>query len=256
MIFDCHTHWSDDFDPNSTHDPSCWLKTLDLYGITHAIVLPTAGLFSDEHIVSDNDAVAAVCANSRGRMLPFCTVNAANPKRAMKELGRCLHQLAFRGIKFHPWVQGRSVNLPVMDEIAEAAAEVGVPILFHDGTPPFSLPSQIALLARRHPKTQVILGHSGLLEYTRESIAVVNATSNLWACLCSPHLAGLKMLIQECPSDRLLWGSDFGFSLVDLMSYRFRMMDLLGLSNAQKRAIFEVNPTRLLRVGDQPAAVR
>lgn len=246
MIFDCHTHWIDDFDTSGRQDPSLWLRMIDPYGITHAIVLPTAGLFSDERVVSDNDTVAAVCAKSGGRMIPFCTVNTMNPKPAMAELDRCLGKLGFRGVKFHPWVQGRSVNLPVMDEIAERSGAAGVPVLFHDGTPPFSLPSQIALLAKRHPRTQMVLGHSGLLEHYREAVAAAQSTPNLWACLCSPHVAGLRTLIRECPTDRLLWGSDFGYRVLDLLSYRFRMMDVLGLTEAQRQAIFEGNPKRLL----------
>ena len=56
-----------------------------------------------------------------------------------------------RGVKLHPWLQGFSAHEPGLDPLCEVAAAAGVPILFHDGTPPFSTPLQLASLARRHP---------------------------------------------------------------------------------------------------------
>ncbi len=181
-------------------------------------------------------------------MLPFCTACIWEPVDGPAEVRRCLAELNFRGVKFHPWLQGCSVSSPVMDEIAEIAAEYEVPVLFHDGTPPFSLPSQMALLAQRHPRTQVILGHSGLMEHYREAAAAVQSTDNLWACLCGPHLAGMRHLLEHCPLDRLLWGSDAGYAIADVYQYRDPLMELLGLTDTQREAIYDVNPKRLLRL--------
>lgn len=246
MIVDCHTHWGIPFQDRDGSDPTRWLKLLDDAGVTHAIVLPTLGLFDAGMIAKDNDDVIAACARSDGRMVPFCTVNTWLREPALAELERCLGKLKFRGVKFHPWLQGQTVSGPVMDEVCEAAAAYNVPILFHDGTPPFSLPSQQALLAQRHPKTQIILGHCGLFEHWREAIAAMRAAPNLWGCLCSPHAEALRHLVRKCDRDRLLWGSDHGFSLDNFYAYRFGLMDLLGLSDADRHAIFTANPARLL----------
>jgi len=221
---------------------------LDPHGITHAVVLPTWGLLHAGKIRADNDDVAAACAASGGRMLPFCTANTWDEKEALAEVERCLSKLRFRGVKFHPWVQGLSVSTTTMDKVAELAVAHNVPMLFHDGTPPFSLPSQIALLAQRHPKARIILGHTGLLEHWREAIAALRATPNLWACLCSPHLGAMKQIVQRCDLDRIVWGSDFGYGLADFFVYRFEVMKLVGLTERQAEMIYDRNPRELLSI--------
>jgi hypothetical protein len=249
MIVDCHTHWGDCFQARDGANPAKWLATFDPYGVTHAIVLPFAGLLDAGKIRADNDAVAAACAASGGRMIPFCTVNSWFPEEAIAELRRCFDRLNFRGIKFHPWLQGQPVNSRGMDEICDIAAEHNAPILFHDGTPPYSLPSQMAMLAKRHPRTQMILGHCGLLEHWREAATAMQVAENLWGCLCGPHVAGMKHLIQRCDTSRLLWGSDFGFNFNDSIDYRLHLLDVLDLSDSLRQAILTNNPTRLLGGG-------
>jgi predicted TIM-barrel fold metal-dependent hydrolase len=246
VIFDCHTHWGDCFRHRDGRNPAQWLGTLDPHGITHAIVLPFASLLDAGRIRADNDDIAAVCAASGGRMIPFCTVNTWFVDEAVTELTRCLGTLGHRGVKFHGWLQGQSASSPGMDEVCEIAAQHDVCVLFHDGTPPYSLPSQIALLALRHPRTQIVLGHCGLLDHWREAIAAMNAAPNLWGCLCGPHVAGMREILRRCDTQRLLWGSDFGFTFSDVIEYRLGILETLGLSDSLRRAILSDNPARLL----------
>lgn len=246
MIFDCHTHWGDCFTERDGLDPQKWLAALDRHGVDRAFVLPFAGLLHDGRIAQDNDQVAAVCRASGGRMIPFCTVNTWYAVDAAGELRRCFEESGFVGIKFHPWLQGAPITSTVMDQVCEVAESHDAPILFHDGTPPFSLPSQVAILARRHPRARMILGHCGMLEHWREAIAVLNSSQNVWGCLCSPHLAAIRQILRCCDTSRLLWGSDFGYSLHDLFDYRLNMMNLAGMDESTRRMIFEENPVRLL----------
>lgn len=246
MIFDCHTHWGDCFQDRDGCDPHNWLATLDRYGVSHAFVLPFAGLIHGRKIIQNNDEVAAACKASNGRMIPFCTVNTWYRDDAVDELTRCFEHLGFRGIKFHPWLQGAPVTSEIMDAVCEIAQQHDAPILFHDGTPPFSLPSQVAVLARRHPRVTMILGHCGLLEHWREAIATLNSSKNIWGCLCSPHPAAIRQIIQRCDNDRLLWGSDYGFTPFDLLDYRLNMMRRLELDEPVLHKILEANPKRMM----------
>ena len=245
---DCHTHWGYQWQERDGEDPSKWLARARKYGVTHSILLPHWGLVHDGKITWEHDQLARVCATSDGQMLPFCTACLWESDEGPAEVRRCLDQMKFRGVKLHPWLQGCSVSSTVMDEIAEIAAEFDVPILFHDGTPPFSLPSQMALLAQRHPRTQIVLGHSGLFEHFREAAAAVRAADNVWACLCGPHAAGMRYLIEHCPIQRLLWGTDAGYGLADVYTYRDQIMDLLDLSAVQRTTIYSENPRQLLRL--------
>lgn len=249
-MFDCHTHWAPCFQNRDGRNPASWIELIRGAGVTHAVILPFTGLIHDGKVAQDNDDLAAVCAHpaAEGRMIPFCTAQISIPDEALAEIRRALGVLKMRGIKFHPWLQGLSPGWAAMDDVCDLAEEFDVPILFHDGTPPFSLPAQMALLAKRHPRVQIILGHTGLFEHWREAIAAVNLTPNLWPCLCSPHVAALKEIVRRCDPQRLLWGSDHGFTLDNFYPYRVGLMDLLGMSDNQREAMFSTNPRRLLKM--------
>ncbi|MEX0641923.1 MAG: amidohydrolase family protein [Pirellulales bacterium] len=247
MIVDAHTHWWTQ--PGASEpDASGWLARARGYGITHAVVLPTLGLLHDGCLRHDHDTLAAVAGQSNGLMLPFCTAQPWQPDEALSEIERCLRDLHFRGIKFHPWLQGASVSSAAMDDICALASQYEVPILFHDGTPPFSLPAQVGLLARRHARVNIILGHCGMLEHWREAIAVLQAVPNLWGCLCSPTAAAMLTLLHRCDPNRLLWGSDVGFGEVDTYPYRLGLMHELGVDPARIDTVLETNPRRLFKL--------
>jgi uncharacterized protein len=247
MLFDAHTHWSSPTGPDD-EGVANWLAPWTRHGVTHGVVLPLDGLYSDSRIRQDNDNVAAACAHSGGGMLPFCTVNPSLGAEAITEFRRCLETLNCRGLKLHPWLQGCSPSAKEIDSLCDVAGDFGVPVLFHDGTPPFGLPSQMALLAHRHPQTTIILGHCGLFEHWREAIDAMHYAENLWGCLCSPHLAALRELLLRADRSRLLWGSDHGFGTVDHLGYRKGLFDLLDLSDDVREAIFCRNPARLFRL--------
>ena len=197
-----------------------------------------------------NDSLAQFVGEADGRAVGFSTVDPNDPGAA-GEIERCVRELDIRGVKLHPWVQGFSAHAPGLGPICEAAAELGVPVLFHDGTPPFSAPLQLAALARRHPKTTVVLGHGGLHDLWREALVAVESTENLHICLCATPPYAMRRLIDRLPLERILFGTDGGLfpevpqQYVDL---RVRQLDSLALSTRQRRAILEENPARLLRV--------
>ena len=159
-LFDAHTHWNGTWNADR-HNPADWLAVWDRHGIARGAVCPLVGLLRDDQLAADNRDVVAACARSGGRMLPFCSVNPSAGPDAVAELGRLVKDLPLAGVKFHPWLQGASLSTPTMDELCELAGGHRLPVLVHDGTPPFSLPSQVALLARRHPRTTFLLGHCG-----------------------------------------------------------------------------------------------
>jgi uncharacterized protein len=253
IFFDAHTHWISGPQPDGGECLGKWLSTWDRQGITHGIAMPLRGLYDDTQIQQENEEIAAAAANSGGRIIPFCTVNPTQGKEAVAELSRCLGELKCRGLKLHPWLQGISLSSKEVDELSEMAGDFSVPVLVHDGTPCFSLPSQAALLARRHPKTTFILGHCGLFEYWREAVAAMRHAENLWGCLCAPHLAAMREIIAHADLDRLLWGSDYGFGGEDHIVYRKGLFDRLELSENQREAIFSRNPSRLFHLEQRSA---
>jgi uncharacterized protein len=153
------------------------------------------------------------------------------------------------GIRLHPWLKGFSSHEPGLDAVCETAAAHGIPVLFHDGTPPFSTPLQLASLARRHRKTAIVLGHGGLHDLWREAIAAVQSNENVHLCMCGTPGYAMRAIVRRCPPERLLFGTDGGLRAEPMPRYavlRIRQLDELGLNDALREAILETNPRRLL----------
>lgn len=247
VIIDCHTHWGMNWQAKCGLDPADWLKVPTRYGIDMAFVYPHAGLYRSECCGSDNESVAAICTRAPHRLIPVCTTWPQAGDEGVQEISRCLETLHMRGIKFHPWVQGFSTADVYLYQICEIAAHFHVPIFFHDGTPCYSLSSQIGGLARQFTKTQFVLGHSGLLWDWRSALEA-SRLPNVWSCLCGPHRRAIELFCDLSDTERLLWGSDYGVAaLSDIVDYRLGLLLRARIVDSLKEKILGVNPLRLLR---------
>jgi predicted TIM-barrel fold metal-dependent hydrolase len=249
-VIDFHVHQPAAFaDGSLPYGASEYAEFVATLGVELSVVFTFDGLRRPG--AAANDSLAEFAAQGNGRYVAFATVD-PNDLDAAAEIARCVRDHGMRGIKFHPWVQAFSAHTPGLDPICEVAAELGIPVLFHDGTPPFSAPLQLASLARRHPLTTVVLGHGGLHDHWREALVAVESTPNLHICLCATPSYAMRALIARCPIERVLFGTDGGLAPEPEQRYvelRVRQLDLLGLSDRQRRAILQDNPRRLLGRG-------
>ena len=245
MIFDCHTHWGMVWEERDREDPAKWLAVLDKHGVDRAIMLGHHNLNRCDHCREDNDRLARLAVRAPGRLIPFGSAWPQMGREAVEEARRCLEHLGHKGLKFHPWLQGFSMSDPVMADICGLAGELNAPVLFHDGTPCYSLPEQVAGLARRFPKTRFVLGHAGLLWNWRSALEAARLP-NVWACLCGPHMRAIEVFCRQADPDRLLWGSDFGFGFADPIEYRLNMFRRAKIPLSLQTKILEENPLRLL----------
>lgn len=244
MIVDCHTHYVGQAYAHLGAGPL--VEGMDRYGVDHAIVFTLDGFFEDSR--KHNDELAGFMAAHPGRLTGFASVY---PRRAdaADEIRRAVTELGMKGVKFHPWLQGFSPVEAFMTPIAETCVELGVPMIFHDGTPPYTTPLQIAVLAERHPELNVILGHSGLLDLWPEALAAARRNENVWLCLCGPPTSALQKLVDGVPHERILFGSDIGFGHDYQERHRLEQVRALDLSDASLEAILGGNAVRLLGLG-------
>ena len=246
MIFDAHTHYGVCFEDRDGTDPTNWLSGLLAEGVERALVCGHRAFLPGGDIPSANDALAKVVARMSDFAVPFATVHPLAGRSALDEAERCLRGHRMKGIKLHPWLQGfASMFGGVMHELCDLCGEAGAPIIFHDGTSNVSMPSQVATLAEAHPGTTFILGHAGLMHLWRQAAEAAALFPNMYVVLCGPHPAALRYICDRVPTERILWGSDYGFAFVNVITYRRRLMDRLGLAQARYRAIMWENAARL-----------
>ena len=109
-----------------------------------------------------NDHMAELQQQFGDAFVALATVNPRDGDEAARELERAVTQLGLKGWKFHGWLQPVSCCDPCIEPVFDAANELRLVVLFHDGTPPFTSSLQIGHLAEQYPHCSMILGHGGL----------------------------------------------------------------------------------------------
>lgn len=247
MITDCHTHYGIPWVDKDGDNPENWLTIPKKYGIEKFFLYGHYNIYRQDKAKEDNDRLARISKKYPDNFIPVATVWPQTEQQAIKEVVRCLDKLGFQMLKFHPWIQGFSLSHPTIKEISDLAGSYRVPIIFHDGTPCYSLPEQIAGLARQFPQTTFILGHGGILWAWRSALEAMKHP-NVWAMLCGSTMRAFEIFCEKTDTDRLLWGSDYGFGLSDSVGYRLHELQQANIKQSIIAKILTVNPTRLLEM--------
>ena len=139
--------------------------------------------------------------------LPFCYVNPMYPEDSVDEIQRCVGDAGMVGVKL--WVARRATD-PGLDPIMEEAIALDVPVLQHawrkttgnlEGE---SFPADVAHLARRHPRSRIIMAHlNGCnargLEAIADCINICIDTSG-----GDPEQGAVELAVARLGADRVL----------------------------------------------------
>lgn len=234
-------------------------------GITYhvASVLGTYGYASPTYFPSPtdvtigNDVMLDIAEREERRVRMYVTVNPNYTDHAIREIERCAARGAI-GVKL---LASRRADDPLLDPIAELAAEHGFPVLHHIWqhrrrewpSQEISDGADLARLAARHPKAAFILAHiGGGGDYAHTFPAVLD-TPNVY-----PDLSGsgvdrgmLDDAVAALGAQRLLWACDL---TMETGLAKLRALDHLGLSEDDLADIRWRNAARLFPRGAFPAA--
>jgi len=245
MIIDAHTHMFEHYLSQKGLAIDDFVAGLQKAGTDKVLLF---GLYESFFGPSSpaNDAIAANAHLYPGSLYPVCTVHPRDGNAAIREMERCASELGMVALKLHPWLQAFSVVEAGMVPILQAAAGLRWPVIFHDGTPPYSTPLQIAYLASQVPECTVILGHSGLSDFPPEALAAARRCPNVYLCLCGVPLNWMRVYVQRLGVNRLLYGSDYPFGGPASLYYYRMKIDALGLSQNDYERVMSGNIRQLI----------
>jgi predicted TIM-barrel fold metal-dependent hydrolase len=252
MIIDFHCHygsWGGLRSPDDT--PERTVRRLESVGVQAAVIMPFAGLFSNcaDHS-TDNDSVSSYCRERPDRLFPAFTVNPYAGDAALDEVRRCAAAHRAKLLKLHPWLQGFSISSPEMDRVADLCRSLGLAIIFHDGSPVYSHPLQLARLCRDFPGLVVVSGHAGLGDLWREAIAAAERHPDFVLCLSGPREWAMAEVIRHVRPEQLCVGSDMSTSDPDdiVLWFRWRSFRKLEIPEDTRQTIEEKTPARILKL--------
>jgi predicted TIM-barrel fold metal-dependent hydrolase len=235
----------------------------DRIGITYhvASVLGSFGHSSPTYFPSPtdvtvgNDAMLAIAEREHERVRMFVTVNPNHTEHALHEIERCVARGAV-GVKL---LASRRADDPLLDPIAELAAERGLPVLHHIWqhrrrewpSQEISDGADLARLAARHPRTNFILAHiGGGGDYMHTYPAVVDQP-NIY-----PDLSGsgvdrgmLDEALAALGPRRLLWACDV---TIDTGLAKLRALEVIGLPDDDMADVRWRNAQRIFPRGAFP----
>lgn len=246
-IIDTHTHYMDGMGLiyNVPVSAGRMVEIMDQHGIEECWVSPGTGLMRDFSEANERQWIATK--DYPGRFVNFFVVNPNYAEKLETEIRRAVEERGFGGLKFHPWCTGFPIMNGTMDLVAGLAVEYDLPLMFHDGTPPWSETLQVAAVADYYPEAKVIIGHSGLLDAYRSAIEACNTHDNIWLDICGPCVGDAKAVIENVRSDRILYGSDFACNDTDnLVAERIRVVEYACPDKEMQKKIFYDNARALI----------
>lgn len=200
LIFDCHTHvfgpghvggtfladakraWGDSYELLATPEQH-WETMKETEGaIVLAFNCPATG------VVVPNEYVAAYVGKHPGFLFGFASVNPHDPD-APAQLEHAVKELGLVGLKLAPIYQNFYPDDARYFPLYAKAAELNIPILWHQGTSfvsqgflDASRPAMLDPIARAFPELNMIVGHLGH-PWHGECVALIRKNPNVYADL-------------------------------------------------------------------------
>ena len=177
------------------------------------------------------------------RIIGFARLNPHLREAALEELDRAINKLGLKGVKLHPALQEFKPNDDVVHPILSLAAKRRLPVIFHSGTAPYSLPKMFSDVAETYPELTIILGHSGL-EHWPEALEVMRRHENIILETSGLPLKGLREVVKE-DALRVLFGSDWPYLEVQSC---IRMVKETRLNLETEALLLGGNSLRILKL--------
>jgi predicted TIM-barrel fold metal-dependent hydrolase len=167
-----------------------------------------------------NDDTAEFVRANPDKLIGFLTVHPFDPG-ALDEIERATGDLGLRGIKLGPNYQNFDPLGPEGFKVFKRAEELGLPILFHQGTSPvqfadldFAHPRHIDRVAIAFPKLKMILAHIGH-PWQTDCCVVIRKHPNVYADISAnfyrpwSYYNAFRVATEWGVLHKLLFGSDF-----------------------------------------------
>lgn len=194
-----------------THTAGGLLAEMEDLGIGTSILLPV-----DFPVLSHNADTYLAVAREHRRLVSLGSVHPLAGDRA----GRLARQKALgaRGIKVHPAVQLIAPDHPRAMDLYRHCAALKLPVMFHCG--PVGIEpwlgrrlSQVKHYWRpikENPDVTFVLGHSGALQWPM-ALDLAIRHDNVWLETSSQSLTGVRTILRDGPTDRVVFGTDWPF---------------------------------------------
>lgn len=237
MVIDSHTHIGEFPSFNVKLDARGLISIMNEWDIQKALVFTVPNSLTLEAIK-----------RYEGRLYGLVWVNPHEGDKAVRLVDEAITQWGFKGLKMHPLIDAYLPDQKIVFPILDKACKHNVPILFHCGHPPWSLPWHFGNLADIYPEATIILGHMGHghIVYINAAIEVAKRHENIiLETSAMPMHSKIKEAVLEVGEHRVIYGSDVPFGHP---AFEIKKVETAGLTKKQLNLVLEQNARRIFNL--------
>lgn len=243
MVIDAHCHLKHGDAAGTEYSAEQIVRVMDAAGIDRSVVfaMRTTTRRSIE-------MASAAVAQYPDRLIPYVYALPHYERPVLGELQEALEG-GFRGIKMH--VGECRIREHIADPVFDLAAAHDAPVLMDLGGDP----GTARRLARDFPHTRLIIAHLGQYKCTNEAliddfIRVAEEHENVWLDVCGVVMTyTIAEAVRRIGAERVIFGTDGPHTKPDLVNYAryaIRQIEMLEISDEQKRMVLGGSVERLL----------
>ncbi len=263
MPFDCHTHlfgpgqvggsfiadakaaWGQQYELTVTPQ-----QHHDAYGYSDGAIVLAFNCPSTGVVVPD-EYVAGYVSQHPGRLFGFASVDPHDPD-APRKLERSVREFGLVGLKLAPIYQNFYPDDKRYFPIYRKADELGIPILWHQGTSfvskgflDASRPAMLDPIARAFPELKMIVAHLGH-PWHAECVSLIRKNHNVYADMSAlaprpwQFYNAMMNVAEYGVPHKVLFGTDFPFFTVEETLRAFRGVNALTEGTALPRVPEEI----------------
>ncbi|WP_405792420.1 amidohydrolase family protein [Streptomyces sp. NBC_01506] len=225
------------------------LSTLDDCALTRAVVCAGGTIDLDRlsrqlveggHVQTDadNDAVLKICAGTDGRLVPFFFANPHRPPEVYRSSAA-----EFHGLEISPAVHGIGLTDPRIAELVAVAAEFGHSVYVVCLARRGATVADLVGLARRFPRVNFVLGHSGIGNIDLHALTLIRDEPNILLETSGGYTCVAEAALSRLGAERMVFGTEYPLQHPSVELAKFRA---LGLPPEHWRRIAWDNAHRLL----------
>ena len=135
-------------------------------------------------------------------------------------------------------------------KVVEETIRLNIPIITHNGSPPYACPTQVGNLAKKFPEAKLILAEAGLKDLWLDAVAVGKKYPNVYLCPAASPFSAVLEMVRSVPVEKLVFGTDLGFSQKEEVLLEMEKVRRLPLTGAQREKVFSGNIAKLVNFED------
>jgi predicted TIM-barrel fold metal-dependent hydrolase len=236
-IIDSHTHLGTFPLFNVSLDADEMIEIMDQHHINISIVFSLS-----------NELTLNAIKKYPKRLVGLVWVNPHHGISALQDIDKAVKEWNFKGIKMHPLIDSFLPDQDIVYPIMDRALKYRIPVLFHCGHPPWSLPWHFGNIADVYPDVTIILGHMGHghIVYINGAIEVAKKHDNIiLETSAMPMHSKIREAVEKVGEERVIYGSDMPFGHP---SFEIRKIEVSGLSKRQLELVLRENSRKIFHL--------